>query len=344
MFSHRYRYLFILLLGGYSFVNTLYVEALDHYDITMPDWELLVYFMVLVLLLWEGNHLVERGLPWLSSQLGPQVHPLAIMFVASIVVTVLAVVPLSLALSHWYHAWSWETSSLPLKLAITLGFRINLFLNTLNAMAYLLQQQREAQLDAERFKKISAQAQYQSLRNQVNPHFLFNSLNVLAALVYKDQAVANEFIEELATVYRYVLQNFEKELVDLRSELAFMRSYTFLLEKRFGAGLRVEVDVPPPYEEYYILPLALQMLVENAIKHNVSSQARPLIVKVSIDPAGYLSVRNNLQPKLEKENSTQIGLENIARRYQYITKQNIVKLVESGSFTVKLPIVQLTST
>jgi two-component system, LytTR family, sensor kinase len=341
MFAHRYRYLFVLLLGGYSFVNTLYVEALAHYGLPMNLGELLAYLVVLVLLIWEGNRLAESQLPRLRRWFGPRAHPLLLMFGASIVVTLAAVVPLSLGLAHWYHGWSWAASALPLKLALTLGFRINLFLNTVNAIAYLLQQQREAQLDAERSKKIGAQAQYQALRNQVNPHFLFNSLNVLSSLVNKDQATATEFIEQLATVYRYVLQNFEKELVELRSELAFMRSYVFLLEKRFGEGLRVEIDVPPAFGGFYVLPLALQMLVENAIKHNVCSRARPLHVRLEVDEQGYLAVRNNRQPKLEKETSTQIGLENIARRYQYITKQNIVRQEDADCFIVKLPIIQL---
>jgi sensor histidine kinase YesM len=341
MFAHRYRYLFVLMLGGYSFVNTLYVEALAHYGLSMSLVELLAYFIVLVLLIWEGNRLVEHHLARLGRWFGPRAHPLLLMFGASILVTLAAVVPLSLGLAHWYHGWSWAASVLPLKLALTLGFRINLFLNTVNAIGYLLQQQREAQLDAERSKKIGAQAQYQALRNQVNPHFLFNSLNVLSSLVHKDQAVATEFIEQLATVYRYVLQNFEKELVEVRAELAFMRSYVFLLEKRFGEGLRVEIDVPPAYGGFYVLPLALQMLVENAIKHNVSSRARPLRVLVKVDEQGYLAVSNNRQPKLEKETSTQIGLENIARRYQYITKQNIVRQEDADHFVVKLPIIQL---
>ncbi len=342
MFSYRYRYVWILLLAVYSFVNTLYVEAPVYYQLPVAEWELLAFFGTVILLIWEGNRLIERAVPWLQHRMGGKVHPLVILFVGGILVTVLAVVPLTLGLAHGYHHWALGRVWLTLKLALTFGFRVNLFLHTINAMVYLLQRQREAQLAAEQFKKASAQAQFASLRTQVNPHFLFNTLNVLSSLVQKDPTLANDFIEELAKVYRYVLQNFEKELVDLGSELAFIQSYVYLLEKRFRDGVRVEVDVPPIYFGYFVLPLALQMLVENAIKHNVGSKTRPLLVQITVDGAGYLCVRNNLQPKLEKEISTHLGLDNLDRRYEYIANRKIVTQIEPKHFTVKVPILELT--
>jgi two-component system, LytTR family, sensor kinase len=342
MFRYRHRYLWVLLLAVYSLVNTLYVEALVYYQLPVAEWELLAFFGTVILLIWEGNRLVELAVPRLQHWFGGKLHPLVLLFAGGILITALAVVPLTLGLAYGYHHWALDRVWLTLKLALTFAFRVNLFLHIINAMVYLLQREREAQLAAEQFKKASAQAQFASLRTQVNPHFLFNTLNVLSSLVQKDPLLANDFIEELAKVYRYVLQNFEKELVDLGSELAFIHSYVYLLEKRFHDGVRVEVNVPPAYLGHFVMPLALQMLVENAIKHNVSSKNRPLLVQISVDDTGYLCVRNNLQPKLEKEISTQLGLDNLDRRYKYIANRRIVKQVEPKHFVVKVPILELT--
>jgi hypothetical protein len=346
MFAHRYRYGFIALIAVYSYLNTLYVEAFDYYRIPLTGWEALAFFFVLVFCIWEGNRLLESGLSRIQdairSVVHRQVHPLIVMFAGSIVITSLAVGIPMYVLAHYQFHYTWEQMQMPAKLAFTLGFRVNLFLNTLNAIFFFLRQQREAQLETERFKKISVQAQFQSLKNQVNPHFLFNNLNVLSRLVYKDPAVASEFIEELANVYRYVLQNFEKELIELRTELGFLQSYRFLLEKRFGQSLQIDIAIPEQYHNYYLVPVALQMLIENAIKHNISSRNHPLHIRVYVNDNQQLVVQNNLQPKQEKELSTQIGLENIAQRYQFVSRQTITIRSEADSFAVWLPLLQIT--
>ncbi len=345
MFAHRYRYVFIALIAVYSYANTLYVEAFEYYRIPISGWEALLWFGILVFCIWEGNRLLEKQLNRvkhiLSPVVGKELHPLVVMFGGSILITTLSVAVPVYVLAHYQFQYDWSQMRMPVKLAFTLGFRINLFLNTLNAIFFFLQQQREAQLEAERFKKISVQAQFQALKNQVNPHFLFNNLNVLSTLVYKDAAVASEFIEELAKVYRYVLQNFEKELIELRSELEFIRSYCYLLEKRFGKSLHIDIDIPETFLSYHIVPVALQMLIENAIKHNVSSRNRPLHIRVYVDENQQLVVQNNLQPKQEKEISTQIGLENISQRYQFVSKQTITVQQEADFFIIRLPLLHV---
>ncbi len=345
MFSHRYRYLFIVFIAVYSYVNTLYVEALAYYKIPLQGWELLAFFIFIVFCFWEGNRWIEQQAARIRKVLlpvtGREIHPLLVMFGGSILLTFLVVVIPAYLVARYKFDYNWQQMTMPLKLALTLGFRVNLFLNTLHAIFFFLRQQREAQLEAERLKKISAQAQFQSLKNQVNPHFLFNNLNVLSTLVYKDPAVASEFIEELAKVYRYVLQNFEKELIELHTELDFIRSYRYLLEKRFGNSLQITIEVPEKFYNHCIVPVALQMLIENAIKHNVGSRNRPLHIYVYVDDNQQLVVRNNQQLKQEKEVSTQIGLENISQRYQFVSRQTITVLQEIDYFTIKLPLLQL---
>lgn len=346
MFALKYRYWFILLLAVYSFLNTLYAEALVYYRIDLPPGFVLGVFVLTVLLIWEGNRWLEHLLPKAPHLLGRPVHPLLVRFVSSLVITAVVVLIPGWLVGRFYLGYSREQMQLPLKLVLMFGFRVNLFLNTINAVYFFIQRFRETQLEAEQFKKISVQAQLQSLKNQVNPHFLFNNLNVLTSLVNKDPVTATEFIEEFSKVYRYVLTHSDKELIELSRELEFIRSYGYLLEKRFSQGLQISIDVPDAYLGYYVVPVALQMLFENAIKHNISSRNRPLIIQVLVThyPADHspgLMVQNNLQPKSAPEKSTKIGLENISRRYQFVSKRQVEVLQDEQSFRVTLPLIQI---
>ena len=194
---------------------------------------------------------------------------------------------------------------------------------------------RKAALDAERLQKENARAQYEALKNQVNPHFLFNSLNALTQLVYEDQDKAATFIKQLSEVYRYVLDTREKELVTIDEELSFIRSYLFLQQIRFGQKLQISILVDS--KDTLLPPLALQILVENAIKHNIISEEHPLHVRIYSE-SGFLIVTNNLQKKLTLDVETSgVGLANIRRRYEFLTKEQIVVTEKDNQFTVKLP-------
>jgi LytS/YehU family sensor histidine kinase len=157
----------------------------------------------------------------------------------------------------------------------------------------------------------------------------------------RDNPEANKFIEEFSKVYRYILNNQEKELVALRSEMDFIQPYIFLLQKRFPGGLEVSLDVPERYKDYYIIPAALQMLIENAIKHNVVSRTKPLHIDVYVNGNNTLTIKNNLQPKQSEEPSTRIGLVNIKKRYAMISGQEVRINRRSDSFVVELPLLSL---
>jgi two-component system, LytTR family, sensor kinase len=347
MFSNRYRYGFIALLAGYSFLNVLYMEALEYYGLHAHRAYVLLLFGLMILFIWEGNRLVEIRLDQLQQWLGKRVHPLIISFGCSLVVTLLAVIVPALVIGKFVLQLPKKELDLGLKLSLAVGFRVNLFLNTINIIYFFMRQLRETQVEAEKLKKISLQARFQSLKDQVNPHFLFNNLNVLSTLVFKDQEMANEFIQQLSRVYRYVLQNQDKELIEVGEELAFIESYVYLLHTRFGENLTVCVDVPLPVRNYYTIPMAVQMLVENAIKHNVSSKSRPLKIDLFADEEGFLVVRNNLQRRtdladpLPPEHSTRIGLQNITKRYGFVSNKMVSVVADEKTFTVKLPLIQL---
>ena len=195
---------------------------------------------------------------------------------------------------------------------------------------------RESAVEAERLKKENMEAQYNSLRSQVNPHFLFNSLNALTNLVYQDQDKAVRFIKQLSTVYRYVLNTRDKELVSLSEELEFLHSYLFLQQIRFGEKLKLQVELSG---EGYVAPLVLQMLVENAIKHNIIADEQPLTIRVYRE-GSMLVVENNLQKKsIPSDESTGAGLENIKKRYSFLTDSHVVVEETQIKFKVSIPVI-----
>jgi sensor histidine kinase YesM len=195
---------------------------------------------------------------------------------------------------------------------------------------------KKLELDAVKLRNENLTSKYESLKSQLDPHFLFNSLNVLTNLVYHDADKSARFIKQLSEVYRDVLEVRNKELVSLEEELRFVESYLFLQQIRFGDKLNVDNKLEGV--EGLIPPLALQILVENAIKHNIISEDDPLKIRMFIQD-NYVVVENNLQKKIRPtEASTGIGLDNISKRYEFLSNQKIVIEETAKSFTVKLPL------
>lgn len=198
---------------------------------------------------------------------------------------------------------------------------------------------RDLAIQNEKLKTESMASRFASLKAQVNPHFLFNSLNVLSGLVYRDADLSAQFIKKLSEVYRYVLDQQEQELVPVAEELDFVESIVFLQQIRFGDNLRVSIEISKDSSKM-IAPLALQMLIENAIKHNVISAQSPLNIQIK-ENGQYYVVSNTLQPKTVMGESLGLGLENIRKRYGFLTNRAVEILQEQGQFIVKLPIIQV---
>lgn len=199
---------------------------------------------------------------------------------------------------------------------------------------------RQAAIDTERLQKENIAARYENLKSQVNPHFLFNTLNVLSNLVYEDQDKAVRFIKQLSEVYRYVLDTHKLEVVTLEEEEKFLKAFLYLQQMRFGDKLVVDIRLQDV--QSVVPPLVLQMLVENAIKHNVVSEENPLTIRVFSQDA-YLVVENNFQKKMVlPEESTGLGLENIRHRYEFLSKLP-VEVIQNDKFIVKLPIIPVTT-
>lgn len=191
----------------------------------------------------------------------------------------------------------------------------------------------------ETLEKAHLFAQYETLKNQVNPHFLFNSLNVLTSLVKSDPDMAIEFINQLSSVYRYVLDNKEKEVVTIEEETKGLKAYIHLLKMRFGASMNVDMNLEA-LDALMIPPLTLQMLVENAIKHNIISKNKPLQIDIKVEDIETISVKNNLQKKPNSEPSGKVGLENIIARYKYISDRQIHIEENDQHFKVSIPLLK----
>ena len=202
---------------------------------------------------------------------------------------------------------------------------------------YHFRQLQVALLEAERLKKENLQSQLETLKNQVNPHFLFNSLNTLSAIIPNDADLAVEFVQKLSNVYRYILEIREMQTVSLRDELSALRAYIFLMQIRFGTNVNFHLDIPDERMSDRVVPLSLQMLVENAVKHNIISTQRPLFIEVFIQKNRVI-VRNNLQRKNQDTDSTNLGLSNIRNRYQLLANQPVDVIVTTQSFVVSLPL------
>lgn len=185
----------------------------------------------------------------------------------------------------------------------------------------------------------NVQSQLETLKNQLDPHFLFNSLNTLASLIDGENYAAGAYLEKLADVYRYVLTSRDKNTVTLAEEMTFVDDYVYLNKVRFRDNLQVTKEILPDGYNLFVAPLSLQMLVENAIKHNAASKEKPLRIRIIQEAGGYVSVVNNLESKVIFEtSSTKVGLKNIANRYQLLSAEQIEVKKEADTFKVRLPL------
>ena len=197
--------------------------------------------------------------------------------------------------------------------------------------------------EREELKRAHLQVQLDSLKNQVSPHFLFNSLNTLLSLIPVSAARAEQFVLELSSVYRYLLLSSERQLATLSQELSFAQSYFHLLQTRFGQALHMDCSIDKELEEYQLPSLTLQLLLENAVKHNVVSMIQPLEISIStlrIDGKAYLSVVNNLQPKQQPPPSTRMGLNNILSKFRLLDREDVTIMEDEECFRVTVPLIK----
>ena len=341
LFNHKYRYLFIAILSAYTFLNTVLCDVYYYFNIEIEWYYALLTISGITFLTWEGNRLIK---PYFKRKFLAQkgkIHFLGFFFLSGNVVAPLSALLVVFFVGNIFHGYTWEQNSNPLKLNIIYASLINLFFHLLNAILFFFREYKRHWMEVEDLRKKTTQAQVQLVKSQINPHFLFNNLNVLSGMVIKNNPEANHFIEEFSKVYRYILSNQDKELVELKSELEFITPYLFLLQKRFDEGLVISINIPEHYKTWHVVPAALQMLIENAIKHNIVSRNKPLHIDIHANGSQTLVVKNNLQPRQMVEPSTKIGLQNIKKRYELISGRDIDIKKTATEFEVSLPLLNL---
>ena len=279
----------------------------SHYAGPLWFWSYLEEFVVITMGLYcvsEGN---VRAYTWFEERIPWEKHPgkrLAVQLLFALAWTVVAagiVTFLLVIFGQEVLSRDLTINMLLMSLIVTVGVVIIFFFQKMKA----------SWVEAEHLRGETAAAQEHALRQQTDPHFLFNSLNTLTSLIAEDPALATQYVGRLSKVYRYVLQSKDHTLVTLGEELEFVRDFAFGFSLRFGESFRLNVEVPPRYLETFIPPLTLQILVENCVKHNIVSKHKPLSVHIGTENNGRLVVSNHVQHKTAENSPTRMGLKNI---------------------------------
>ena len=288
---------------------------------------------------WYGNEWVYKIVDHRISWLKQPVKKIIVLFFAVAAYSSFAIIAVNLTLTYIIFGGvpddltSWAVYNGRIAIIIALS------ISTIITAMLFFKSWREAAVSEEKLKNELLDYQYKSLVNQVNPHFLFNGLNVLTSLVHDDPDLAVKFIQQLSKVYRYTLENRDRDLVTFEEEKKFIESYLFLLKIRFEDSLDIDLKLDEK-RAGMLIPMALQILVENAIKHNMISKQKPLKLKIETCD-GVVCVSNNLQLPENKPHSTGFGLENINKRLQLLSDKGLEIEQTATTFTAKLPILTM---
>ncbi len=319
--------LFILLIAypkGFLSINTISYIVLYSLCVGIP-------YMICLRLI---DNTLERQIPWLE-------RPFT-RFIISVIVKVLVIFTI-IFIANYLLIFLIKGQDIREFYSQTFkGFiYASIFISSgiiIQSSLHFFRSWRESALNEEILKREKLAAEYEALKNQVNPHFLFNSLSSLTTLVYKDQEKAVTFIRELANVFRYALEQRDNEVIDLSTERKHLKSIAYLYQIRHEDALQLEINLPDATDKF-IIPMALQMLLENAVKHNSFTPDSPLLVEIWADDE-YITVKNNINLKIEVTSSNKLGLLNIQSRYNYLTGKEVIIKKDDNHFVVKLPILK----
>jgi sensor histidine kinase YesM len=278
---------------------------------------------------------MNKRFPWRKKMYQRFFIQFPLTVVEGILITPIIVIPAGLFFSMEY---DFQTNLNNAYYLILLNFFLMV---VLEALIYF-NESSLAKQEAENLEKELSQIRFEVLKSQINPHFMFNSLNVLSGLIDSDVKKAQQFIDEFSHVYRYVLETIEQPVIKLEKELDFMRSYLFLQQIRYGEMLSYSVSIPAHLLKKVLPPLSLQVVLENAIKHNIINKSKPLNIAIYNENT-FLVVKNNIQPKISSGNSTGLGLRNLVKRYALISRFVPVFSIENNNYIAKLPLINTES-
>ncbi|OQP60456.1 hypothetical protein A3860_33590 [Niastella vici] len=327
----------IWLMAVYS--NKLYAQPLT--------WELvgrILLIPVSIVLTWEGNRFIILHFRGKFSGRYELIKRISFVFFAGMLYTWLMLTGTAYARNLILHGPVKAFAEISNGQLFNTLFSFQLFLQFalffgIYEALYYYARLKHSEEERKRLEKEKLWAELETLNQQVPPHFLFNTLNSLSSLITEDPAEADRFLNEMTKVYRYLLDNNRHELVTLQTEIKFIHSFYQLLKLRYNKGVELTCEIPSQYDQYQLPPLTLQLLVENAVKHNITSRDRPLHIEISVNENGWLIIKNNLQRKVDRPVSHKIGLKNIAVKYQLMQQEEIIIAEEHGYFIVSLPLI-----
>lgn len=289
--------------------------------------------------LYYTNLLLDRLLPWRRAYAARFVVGYITNFLIALTLTFSLCAGIALLFGNQVFWYRFSTSDEDMKLKLGILLLASLFIyKMIYALLYSYQQYAVAQLEHLQRQRKQLELQFEALKSQISPHYLFNSLNTISSLIYKDTPSAEQFIRRLAQTYQYILSTQHKRHVTLKDEVDFVLSYYYLLRIRFQQQLSVEINLPSNIMNSKIPPLTLQLLVENAVKHNSISNEKKLFIYITAQDNTYLKVINTKNENVNTIQSFRVGLENIRKRYAFFTDKKI-DVRDDEKFTVTLPVI-----
>lgn len=292
--------------------------------------------LLTTLIMWFGCMTIVRYLwsnyPW---EKNPLRH--LIIEVLSILIYTFIVGAIFYSINEFYPIESFEKD---LKLSIFFTLIITFFITSLTEGFFFFIKWRETLLMTEKLEKDNIKSQYETLKSQINPHFLFNNLNTLASLIEENPKLAVEYVQQTADYYRSILNLKDKEIIRLNEEIEMIKTFYTLQKNRYGDNLIMNINLKQDSPNSFVAPLVLQMLVENAIKHNIISKEKPLIIDIYLKNNNIV-ISNNLQKRDQEQASTRFGLKNIIDRYTFLSDRNIEISENDSTFTVSIPILTM---
>lgn len=326
-------YSFILILA----ITTVLVR-LSKPEIFSPalNFTLFLISVVLITLTWESLQLINKKL----DQVLPFERGIATRIAVQLVLGTLLLLGLRFLAHEFGEPLLSDLHLDSLFLAATWVVYVlaGAIFNMIFFTEYFIEHWKESIRKAERLEREKTQVQFDNLKNQLNPHFLFNALTSLNSLISENQELASQFLQHMSKVYRYVLLNKEKNFVSLQTEADFIRNYVFLAETRFGGALKINFNIAEDAMDRAIVPVTLQILIENSIKHNIIDHEKKLVIDV-FTQGEYLVISNNLQRRKTVETSNKQGLDNLRSLYRFLSDHPLIVEETADCFNVKVPLI-----
>lgn len=336
--------LFSTLTGGVLFLYLFY-SLEGSFRLDARDYRHLFFAFILSNLAGLGMFFLSRFL----NRMAPWHLATALRFLLELVVMALYTALLSLAALHLY-LWLLQIAPAdfyqayhdPLIKLLILGVVVIIIYTILDFTLYTYNQYAALQIEQVKVTSTQLALQLEVLKSQLSPHYLFNSLNTISSLMYQDPEKAEQFIRKLAHTYQYIMATQDQKLVPLSAEIKFLQAYFFLLKARFEGAVHLSLDLPRRTLSSKIPPLTLQLLLENAVKHNAPTDDAPLYVRIYLSDQNHLAVSNNILAGGQGLASFRVGLDNIRLRYQYYA-QAAISVAKADDFVVQLPLLYLQS-